>query len=257
MNARRLAGKVAIVTGAGSGIGRAIAELFALHGARVVVAEIEADNGRAVVDAIRAAGGDAVSVLTDVARADQCLAMAEAAVRQFGRIDVLINNAAAFVFGTVEQATPEAWSTVLGVNVVGAAQCVAAVLPVMRQAGGGAIVNIASVSGFIAQPAFVPYNTSKGALLQLTRCLAMDLAADKIRVNAICPGAIRTRATDRHIQSLGLDAEQAYRDFGNDALMRRMGQPIEVAYGALFLASDEASFITGTHLTIDGGATID
>ena len=127
----------------------------------------------------------------------------------------------------------------------------------MRSNGGGAIVNIASVSSFIAQPEFIPYNASKGAVAQLTRCLAMDLAEDNVRVNAVCPGSIRTRATDRHISSLGLDPEKAYVEFGQDSLMKRMGTPDEIASGALFLASDEASFMTGAHIVIDGGATID
>ncbi len=117
---------------------------------------------------------------------------------------------------------------------------------------------MASVSSFIAQPAFIPYNASKGAILQLTRCLAMDLAPEHIRVNAVCPGAIKTEAaTKRRIDSLGLEPEQVEINLGKNALMQRMGQPMEVAYGVLFLASDEASFITGTHLVIDGGATID
>ena len=127
----------------------------------------------------------------------------------------------------------------------------------LRGNGGGAIANLASVSAFIAQPSFIPYNSSKGAVLQLSRCLAMDLAVDNIRVNAVCPGAIKTRATDRHISSLGLDPEQAYEEFGQDALMKRMGNPREIAYGVLFLASDEASYVTGEYLVIDGGATID
>lgn len=127
----------------------------------------------------------------------------------------------------------------------------------MRQAGKGSIVNIASVSSFIAQPEFIPYNTSKGAVLQLTRCLAMDLAPDNIRVNSVYPGEIKTDATKKHIAFRGLDPEKAYIDLGKGALMKRIGQPIEVAYGVLFLASDEASFITGTHLVIDGGATVD
>jgi NAD(P)-dependent dehydrogenase (short-subunit alcohol dehydrogenase family) len=118
-------------------------------------------------------------------------------------------------------------------------------------------VNIASVSSFIAQPAFLPYNASKGAIAQLTRCLAMDLAPDHVRVNAICPGAIRTQATDRHIASLGMDREEAYREFGDACLMKRMGRPEEIAGAAVFLASDDASYITGAHIVIDGGATID
>ena len=119
------------------------------------------------------------------------------------------------------------------------------------------VVNIASVSSFIAQPEFVPYNSSKGAVLQLTRCLAMDLAKENIRVNAVSPGSIKTRATVIHIERLGLDHEESYREFGKDALLNRMGRPEEIAYGALFLASDESSFMTGTNMIIDGGASID
>ena len=178
-------------------------------------------------------------------------------VDALGPVDTLVNNAAAFVFGKVEDQTDDTWTKVFGVNVVGYANCVEAVLPHMRALGGGSIVNIASISSFIAQPEFVPYNASKGAVAQLTRCLAMDLAPDNIRVNGVCPGTIRTRATDKHIDSLGLDREQAYREFGQDALMNRMGRPEEIANGVLFLASDEASFMTGAHLVIDGGATVD
>ena len=113
------------------------------------------------------------------------------------------------------------------------------------------------MSSFIAQPEFVPYNTSKGAVIQLTRCLAMDLAEYNIRVNSICPGSIRTRATDKHINSLGLNPDEAYKEFGQDALLKRMGDPKEIAYGALFLASKESSYVTGTQLVIDGGLMID
>ena len=180
-----------------------------------------------------------------------------AATAAHGTVNILVNNAAAFVFGTVEDVTDADWNRVLGVNVIGTSHCVRHVLPAMRKAGGGAIVNLASVSSFIAQPAFIPYNASKGAVLQLTRCLALDLAADNIRVNAVCPGAIKTRATDQHIATLGLDPEEAYLEFGQDSPFKRMGEPSEIAYGALFLASDEASFMTGAHIVMDGGATID
>ena len=161
------------------------------------------------------------------------------------------------MFGRVEDIKDSDWERVFGVNVIGPAYCVRAVLPHMKKAGGGAIVNIASVSSFVAQPAFIPYNASKGAVLQVTRCLAMDLAPERIRVNAICPGAIRTSATDRHIDFMGWDQQKSYREFGDAALLKRMGTPLEIAYGALFLASEEASFVTGAHLVIDGGATID
>ena len=113
------------------------------------------------------------------------------------------------------------------------------------------------MSGFIAQPEFVPYNTSKGGVMQLTRCLAMDLADDRIRVNGVCPGPIYTQASERHMDFLGIDREEGRRLFGQDTLLKRMGEPVEIANGILFLASDEASFITGAHLVIDGGATID
>ena len=145
--------------------------------------------------------------------------------------------------------TRDDWDRVFGVNVIGYANTVRECLPEFRHNGAGTIVNIASVSSFIAQPEFIPYNASKGAVAQLTRCLAMDLAKDNVRVNAICPGAIRTRATDRHIASLGLDPEAAYAEFSQDSLMKRMGKPEEIAAGALFLASDESSFMTGAHLS--------
>jgi NAD(P)-dependent dehydrogenase (short-subunit alcohol dehydrogenase family) len=253
----RLEGKSAIVTGAGNGIGKAIAELFAAEGASITVAELEDGPGQATVDAINASGGTAVFQQTNISDEASVEAMVAAATAAHGNVNILVNNAAAFVFGTVEDVTDADWNRVLGVNVVGTSHCVRHVLPAMRNAGGGAIVNLASVSSFVAQPAFIPYNASKGAVLQLTRCLALDLAADNIRVNAVCPGAIKTRATDQHIASLGLDPEEAYVEFGQDSPFKRMGEPSEIAYGALFLASDEASFMTGSHIVIDGGATID
>lgn len=253
----RLEGKNAIVTGSGNGIGRAIAERFASEGARVTVAEIEEDAGQETVGLIEQAGGKAHFVRTDTSDSSSVKESIASAISAHGELDLLVNNAAAFVFGKVEEVTQDDWAKVFGVNVIGYANCVRESLPSMRRNNGGAIVNIASVSSFIAQPEFIPYNASKGAVAQLTRCLAMDLSTDNIRVNAVCPGSIRTRATDRHIESLGLDPEESYKEFGADSLMKRMGKPEEIANGALFLASDEASFMTGAHIVIDGGATID
>lgn len=254
----RLEGKTAIVTGGGVGIGEAICMRFASEGANVVVAELEVDNGQATADSINELdGGRASFCQTDTSDSESVARMVECGVSEFGTVDILVNNAAAFVFGKVEDVTMDDWSRVFGVNVIGYANCVREVLPVFRKAGNGTVVNIASVSAFIAQPEFIPYNASKGAVAQLTRCLAMDLAADNVRVNAICPGAVKTRATDKHIDSLGLDREQSYIEFGRDSLMRRMGEPSEIASVALFLASDDASFMTGAHVVVDGGATVD
>ncbi len=252
-----LENRVAIVTGAGNGIGRAIALRFASEGAAVTVAELEEEPGNAVAEEIRSAGGKAIFHRTDTSDSASVKGAVDATVAEFGTVNILVNNAAAFVFGTVESITDDDWQRVFGVNVIGYANSVRECLPEFRKNGGGAVVNLASVSSYIAQPEFVPYNASKGAVAQLTRCLAMDLAKDNIRVNAVCPGSIRTRATDRHIASLGLDPEEAYQEFGQDSLMKRMGKPEEIASGVLFLASDEASFMTGAHIVIDGGATID
>ncbi|MHA1565690.1 MAG: SDR family NAD(P)-dependent oxidoreductase [Alphaproteobacteria bacterium] len=253
----RLKDKVAVVTGGGNGIGRAIAVLFAAEGAAVTVADIEAGPGRDVAAQIAADGGRSLAHTTDTSDADSAKAAVAATLDAFGQVDILVNNAAAFVFGSVEEITQADWNRVFGVNVIGYANMVRECLPALRTTGHGAVVNIASVSSFIAQPGFIPYNVSKGAVMQLTRCLAMDLAPDNIRVNAVCPGEIRTRATDQHIANRGLDPEKAYEDFGKGALMKRMGRPEEIAAVALFLASPDASFMTGAHVVVDGGATLD
>ena len=251
----KLENKTAIITGSSSGIGRATALRFAEEGAKIVVADIDVEGGEQTVAQVKQAGGTAVFHKTDISSEAEARALIVAAVSEFGGLDILVNNAATFVFGTVEEASEEDWDRVLGVNVKGYAFCTKHAAPEIRKRGGGAIVNLASISGFVAQPAFVPYNTSKGAVLQFTRCTAMDLADDNIRVNCVCPGAIDTPATSRHAKSVGLTKEELIEQMKPDHMIKRMGEPREIANAVLFLASDEASFITATTLMVDGGYT--
>jgi NAD(P)-dependent dehydrogenase (short-subunit alcohol dehydrogenase family) len=248
----RLAGKVALVTGAGSGIGEAIARRFALEGARVVLADRDEAAGERVRGAIAAAGGDAQFALTDVADERSVEATCGAAVARYGGIDVLVNSAAVFVMRDLE-ATPEEWRRSFDVNVLGAALVSKHATRVMRGRGGGAVVNLGSISSFIAQPQLATYSTTKAALAQLTRNMALDLAPFGIRVNCLCPGPIWTPALRRVIAERGLDPETYTRDEAPKMLLGRVGAPEEVAGPALFLVSDDASFITGTTLLVDGG----
>jgi dihydroanticapsin dehydrogenase len=252
----RLKDKVAVVTGGGAGIGQATAELFAEEGAAVVIAERDAATGAAAAQRITRAGGRAAFVPTDTADEASVRRMAAEAVRAFGRIDVLVNNAAVFVLKGID-ATPEEWRHILDVNVMGPALVAKHAVPEMRKAGGGAIVNLGSISSFIAQPQFVTYNATKAAIANMTRCMALDLAPDNIRVNAVCPGTVWTQIVQRLTREAGMDraAADAHPDWGGSHMIKRIAEPREIAYAILFLASDEASFVTGACLMVDGGYT--
>jgi NAD(P)-dependent dehydrogenase (short-subunit alcohol dehydrogenase family) len=250
----RLKGKVAIVTGGGAGIGQATAILFAKEGAKVVVADIDEAAGAATANQIRDEGGETIAWLTDVSLETHAQAVCEAAVKAFGRLDVLVNNAATFVLKGLE-ATIADWERSLGVNVIGTALMSRFAAEAMKQAGGGAIVNLGSISSFVAQPSFITYSATKGALLQMTRNMAMDLAAFGIRVNCVCPGTILTQASHNHMQNVGQTMKEFSAHEGAKNLLGRIGEPREVASAILFLVSDEASFITGAHLMVDGGYT--
>ena len=252
----RLKNKVAVITGGGAGIGRAICELFAEEGAAVIVAERDEATGREVAQGIIGRGGRAQFVRTDVANEASIQAMAAASEKAFGRIDILVNNAAVFVLKGID-ASVEEWREILDVNVVGPALCAKHCVPIMRRGGGGAIVNLASISSVIAQPQMVTYNATKAAIANMTRCMAMDLAVDNIRVNAVGPGAVWTQIVQRITSEAGMDREAANADaeWGGAHLLKRIAEPREIAFPILFLASDEASFVTGSLLMVDGGYT--
>jgi NAD(P)-dependent dehydrogenase (short-subunit alcohol dehydrogenase family) len=251
----RVANKVAIITGVGAGIGEAIAIRFAEEGARLVLNDISESAGQAAVKKIRDMGAEAVLAVADIGQETGARAIAETAVKSFGGIDILVNNAADFTQKSVEQAEVADWQKVLGVNVIGTALVSKRAIPHMKARGGGSIVNLASMSAVIAQPDFATYNASKGAILTMTKCMALDLAPFKIRVNSICPGCILTSASYREIERLGLTFEQWRDRVAPLHMLNRLGEPREVANAALFLASDEASFITSAHLMVDGGYT--
>jgi NAD(P)-dependent dehydrogenase (short-subunit alcohol dehydrogenase family) len=250
----RFEGKVAVVTGGGSGIGRATCLRFAEEGASVVVAEIDEKRGQSVADEIRGSGKKAIFVRTDVADESSVRDAVSRTAAEYGRIDVLVNSAAVFVLKGID-ATVEEWRKVLDVNVMGSALMAKHVVPHLRKAGGGAIVNLGSISSFIAQPQFVTYNTTKTAILGLTRCLALDLAPDNIRVNAVCPGAVWTPIVIELAAKDGMDrkAADASPQWGGAHMIKRIADPREIANAILFLASSEASFVTAESLMVDGG----
>jgi dihydroanticapsin dehydrogenase len=251
---KRFEAKVAVVTGGGSGIGRATCLRFAEEGAAVAVAEIDEARGKEVAEEIGRAGGKAIFVRTDVADEESVRAAVARIAASLGRIDVLVNNAAVFVLKGIE-ATVEEWRKILDVNVMGPALMAKHVVPEMRKAGGGAIVNLGSISSFIAQPQFVTYNTTKTAILGMTRCMALDLAPANIRVNAVCPGAVWTPIVIELAAQKGLDRKAADADpqWGAAHMIKRVADPREIANAILFLASDDASFVTAESLMVDGG----
>ena len=248
----RLKGKRAIVTGAGQGIGEAIARLFAAHGAAVFIGELNAKTGQAVADAIVTAGGRAVFVETDVTATAQVARLVERMLTEAGGIDILVNNAGANVFHEPLDMPEEAWRRCLALDLEAAWTCARAVLPAMLEQGGCAIVNIASAHSFKIIPHCFPYPVAKHALVGLTRALAIEYAARGLRVNAIAPGYIDTPIAEAYWATFPDPAAERLRAEEIHP-PKRIGRPEEVAYTALFLASDEAPFINAETVVIDGG----
>jgi NAD(P)-dependent dehydrogenase (short-subunit alcohol dehydrogenase family) len=245
----RLANKVAIVTGAANGIGRAIAELFAEQGAWVLVADIDREAGESVAREICESGGEAKFVHTDVTSPEQVGRAVQLAGEKSGRIDVLVNNAAHLGdWLDVQAATPEQWDHSYAITLKGAVQFTRAVLPWMVGNKSGSIANIASVQGLVAGRSSAVYTSMKHSLIGLTRSTALDFGPYGIRANAICPGPIRTRI------SPPLGSEMHQRQIAK-TMLARTGEANEVAWAAVFLASDESSYITGIALPVDGGWT--
>jgi NAD(P)-dependent dehydrogenase (short-subunit alcohol dehydrogenase family) len=246
-----LAGKVILVTGGASGLGRACVEAFAASGARVVMGDVDVELGAGAVSGL---GGDVTFAPCDVTSAADCASLVESALTNFGRLDGVMSNAGIGANGNVETCDEAAWDRVIDVNLKGMFLIAKFAVPHLRAAGGGAIVNTASVSGMWGEPDTVAYNASKGGVIALTRAMAMDLAQDRIRVNALCPGYHSTGMPAAYFAAHA-QGDQMLRRVNDLIPLRRMGEPGELARVAEFLLSDASSFMTGSVLVSDGGMT--
>lgn len=251
----RLADKVCLITGAGSGIGRASALLFAREGAAVLVADVDEQAGERVAAEIAGTGGRSLAVRTDVTDQSACERAVAAALDRWGRLDVLFNNAGIGAVGTVDDEPLDQVDRVLNVNVRGVFLMCRAVLPTMMAKRGGSIINMASAIAQTGLARRASYSASKGAVLALTRSMQVDYAPYHIRVNALMPGTIHTPLVDRYLRDHYPDYEKALAGIRARQLTGELGQPEDVAAAALFLASDESRFVMGSGLIIDGGMT--
>jgi NAD(P)-dependent dehydrogenase (short-subunit alcohol dehydrogenase family) len=246
----RLKNKVGIVTGAASGIGRAIAQLFCREGAMVTVADINDNGGEETVKLISDEGGDSLYARTNIADAENVRKMIAITLATFGHIDILVNNAAHMRdFKPAMETSEEEWDQSIDVTLKGAFLCAKYAIPEMIKSGKGSIVNVASVGGLVGFGSYAAYCAAKGGVIQLTKSLAIDYGKYEIRANAICPGYIKTYDPP-------LVDEKEYEYLINMSVFGRPGKAVEVAYAALFLASEESSFVTGTNLIVDGGWTV-
>jgi len=255
MSNKRLAGKTCVITGAARGIGATTARVFAMEGALLVLGDIKDDLGKKVAEEICREGGQAVYVHCDVTKPEDCKSLINSAISNFDSLDVLLNNAGISLNGKVEEFTPEEWDLTFSVNVKSVFLCSKYAIPIMRKMGKGVIINMASESGLIGFPMHPAYCSSKAAVINLTRSMAMGHVADGIRVNCICPGAIPTPLYLEFMESLPKNEKEDVEKSVVDAHPLGLGTEKDVAYAAVYLASDESKYMTGSPLIIDGGMT--
>ena len=247
----RLEGKVALVTGGSDGIGKAIAKTFAKEGAKVVVASRNEAKGKKALAELNGLG-EATYFTVDISKPDQVRQMVDYTIQRYGRIDVLVNNAAICPPGDVLTTTEAIWDEVIDVNLKGIFLCCKNVIPHMQANGGGTIVNIGSINSLMAMENEAAYDASKGGVLMLTKAMALDFAKSNIRVNCICPGAIETPMLNASLET-AKNPQAARESLVQKHPLRRTGTPDEIAQAALFLATDDSSFITGATIPVDGG----
>jgi meso-butanediol dehydrogenase / (S,S)-butanediol dehydrogenase / diacetyl reductase len=250
---QRLSGKVALVSGAGHGIGRASAHRLGQEGARIAAVDIRADAAAETRAILAADGIEACAVTADVSVPEEAQAAVAATVTRFGQLDILHNNAGVLIPGNVLTQTLADWDRTFGVNVRGMMLMARSVIPVMQRQGGGVIINTASISGMVGEPNLVAYDTSKGAVINFTRQLAVQHARDNIRCNCICPGWIDTGFNDPIFEQANMGGDEIAAMVAQFVPMNRQGTAADIAPSVAFLASDDAAYITGHALVIDGG----
>jgi 3-oxoacyl-[acyl-carrier protein] reductase len=252
----RLANKIAIITGAGSGIGQASAILFAREGARIVVADINDAGGEETVTSIKSSGGEAIAVHTDVTVASEVENLGRVIKDKFGKVDILFNNAGIpQKTMSFENVTEAMWDKIFATNVKSIFLTAKSIVPIMKESGGGAIINLASISGIRPRPGNIAYSTSKAAVIHLTKSLALEVAPFKIRVNCINPVGTVTPMLGKFFAE-GVSLEEGKKATINTIPLGRLSMPEDVANAALFLASDESSMLTGSGIDVDGGRGI-